>query len=161
MDELEININAMFTALHLKPTKTSVVKDVSIQFIVEIFGTIVCGINRVDYTAVKIVIDDHFKGYRVIYITTNDNMNEKRYEVIWELMVGGYMRWIRFEYPRLFTSLITNENFGNKIIKERLNRFDDNAKYSYLIEQNQWAMRNASTYVLAVDPGFYDTMPEK
>ncbi len=160
IQELEVEINSMLAALQLKANKVSIVKDVSVQFIVDDFGTVVCGINRVDYIEVKKVIDAHFDGYRIIYITTNDNMSEKRYEVVWELMTGGYLKWIRFEHPRLFANLINIENFGNKIIVERLRRFNNRAKYKYLIEQNEWARRSSGTYVLSVDPGFYDLMVE-
>ena len=159
IQELEIEINAALAALQLKQNKISIVKDVSVQFVIEDFGTIVCGINRVDYTEVKKIIDAHFDGYRIIYITTNDNMSEKRYEVVWELMTAGYMRWIRFEHPRLFNNLINIDNFGNKIISERLARFGSKAKHKYLIEQNEWARRNSGTYILSMDPGFYDMMP--
>lgn len=161
MKELDIQINASLTALQLKSSKLSLVKDVSIQFVIEEFGTIICGINRIDYSAVKKVVDEHYEDYRIIYITTNDTLLEKKYEIIWELMTGGYMRWIRLEHPRLFRNLITLENFGNRIITERMNRFAGKAKYNYLIAQNEWAKKVAETYVLSVDAGFYDMMPER
>ena len=160
IEDLEIEINTMLNALQLRPNKVYIVKDVSVQFVIEEFGTIVCGINRTDYVEVKKVVENHFVDYRIIYITTNDDLSKKRYEVIWELMTGGYMRWLRYEYPRLFNNLISIDNFGMKIIKERLLRYNNRTKYVYLIEQNEWAMRNSGTYVLSMDPGFYDSMPE-
>ena len=158
--ELEIELNNIIIALQLRSNKISVVKNVSVQFVIAEFGTVICGINRIDYSEVKKVIDTHFDGYRILYVTTNDDLSAKRYEIIWELMTAGYMRWLRFEYTRLFTNLITVENFGIKIITERLKRFNGKVKYKYIIEQNEWAMRNAGTYILSIDPGFYDMMPE-
>jgi hypothetical protein len=160
LEDLEIDLLAMVTAFQLTAKKVSVVKDISVQFVIEEFGTVICGINRIDYIEVKKVIDTHFSGYRVVYITTNDDMSTKRYEVLWELMTGGYMRWLRYEFPSTFKNTLINWGLSSKIINERLRRFNGREKYKYLIGQNEWALRSSENYVLSVDPGFFDMMIE-
>ena len=46
-----------------------------------------------------------------------------------------------------------------KIIKERLKVWDNAPKYRFLIDENEAALREATTYVLSVDPAFFDSMP--
>ena len=158
--ELEIEISILVSKLQLRTKRINLTKNTSFQFIAEDFGVVVCGMNHVDYVTVKTLVEDHLKDYKVVYVSVVDNISEKRYELIWELMTVGYMRWIRYENSHRFTNLITMENFGRKIIDERLRRFNKRPMYKYLIEQNEWAKRNAASYVLAVDPGFFDMMPE-
>lgn len=161
LESIEIEVRNMLKALRLNFNVVRLTKGSSIQFVIEDFGTVVCCISRMDYSTVKEVVEDTFAGYRVLYITTDEDISTKRFDVVWELMTAGYMRWIRFEHQRIFNNLIKFENFGNKIIDERLRRFAGRPKYKYLIEQNEWARRNADTYVMSLDPGFYDMMPEE
>jgi len=150
----------MIHALRIKAKKISLIKGVSTQFVVEEFGTIICAIKRVEYTLVDAAVDDNFPGWRKVYITSSDDFNAKREELIWELMKSGYMRWIRFNYPQLFKNLIVMNNYGNKIIDQRLKIWNNQPKYKFMIEDNVEAKKVAATYILSADPGFFDFMPE-
>ena len=157
---LETYTGELVTALRLKYRKISVVRGVSFQLVIEDFGVIVCGINRSDYTEVSSMINIHFAGWRVVYITTKEAIYEKKEEIIWALMRSGYLTYIRAAYPRQFNNLITIEGFGNKIIRQRLAIWGDAPKYKWLVEENEAALRESDTYILSVNSGFYDYMPE-
>lgn len=160
MDDLALEITSILEAFRLNFKKMSVVKDASIQFIVEQFGLIVCGLNRADYLMVSKAIEKQFgSGWRVVYVADGDSLLKKKEEILWDLMRSGYMRHIRYSYPRQFRELITMQNFDKKIIAQRLEVWNGQAKFKFLIEENQAALREASTYILSVDPGFYDHMP--
>lgn len=161
MVELEDAIVIMMHALRVDYKVDRVIKGISFQFVVEQFGTIVCGLNRQDYKLVDNQIKQSYPGWRVVYITTFDNMLEKKEETIWKLMEGGYMRWVRLTYPRPYTELIVMQEFGKKIINKRLEIYKDKPRYRFLIEDNEDAKHYPATSILSWDPGFYDSMPEE
>ena len=150
----------MIQALRLKAKKISLVKSVSSQFIIEEFGTIICAIDRMEYIVVDSAIDDNFPDWRKIFVSSGDDMNVKREELVWELMKSGYIRWLRFRYQQLFKNLIVMNNFGNKIIDQRLKIWNNKPKYKSMIEDNVQVKKLAATYIMSVDPGFFDYMPE-
>jgi hypothetical protein len=160
MDELKVNIGIILKSLRVTCKEISLVKDISFQFVIEDFGMIISGINRADYSIVKEAVDFHFKDWRSVYFTTFDDVIEMKESIVWELMRAGYMRWIRFNFPRQFNNLIVMEGFGRKIIDQRLKIYGGRPKYKFLIEDNEDAKNSADSYVLSIDPGFYDTMPE-
>ena len=157
---LETYMGELITALRLKYRKATVVRGVSFQLLIEDFGVMVCGINRSDYTEVSSVINRHFPGWRVVYINTTEAVYEKKEEVLWELMRSGYLTYIRNSYPRQFNNLIVVEGFGNKIIRQRLSIWGDSPKHKWLVDENKAALRESDTYILSVNSGFYDYMPE-
>jgi len=159
MIELEVGIETMLRALHVPFKKIIVLKDISIQFLVEDFGVMICGINRVDYAEVNEKINNDYPGWRLVYITTNDDLTEIRYEVIWTLMQSGYMKWIRINYPREFKNLVIETGFGNRIIAERLKRWGDLPKNTFFVQDNISAKSTATNYVLTTEPAFFDYMP--
>lgn len=162
LQEVEIHIRVMLKTLLLSSKKMSILKNVAVAFLIEDFGTIVCGINRVDYSQVDSVLEEQFKGYRRVYITTQENVAQKKYDVIWALMRGGYMRWLRASYPRqLKNILMGGDGLGNRIIAERLRIWADRPKYGYLIEDNKSVANYGLLRELAHDPGFFDYMPEE
>ena len=161
LNELEIDLQIMLDALRLEFKKIYLVKEVSVQFIIEDFGVILCGIDRTEYSTINEAIIKRFgKGWRVVYITTQDLLYERKDTFIWELMRSGYMRYIRTKFPREFKELITIQNFGKKIIEQRLKIWADDPKYRFLVEENKIALTVVTSYILSVDPSFYDTMPE-
>ena len=94
-------------------------------------------------------------------IKPDDILEEKRMEVIWELMKSGYMHYLRTEIPRTFKELIISKGWDKKIINKRLELYGDDPKYNYWRELNKWALKESSTYVLSVDPGFFDFLSEE
>lgn len=161
MSELEEAIGVMLKALKLSSKKTVLVRGVSVQFAINDFGLIVCGINRPDYKIIDGMVRKAYKDWRVVYITTYDDMVEKKEEVIWELMKGGYLRWIRLNFPRQFQDFIIMHGFGRKIIEKRLKIWNNKPKYKFLIADNEDAFKNPETYILGTEQSFYDMIPEE
>jgi hypothetical protein len=95
-------------------------------------------------------------GWRIIYIKPNDLFEEKKMEVIWELMGSGYFSYLRSERPRTFKEMITQQGWDRKVIEKRLELYGDDPKYNYLRDLNQWAAKQSSGYLLSTDPSFFD-----
>ena len=157
---LETEIEVMLKAYRVPFRKEALESNLPNLYIIEDFGVIISGFERVEYTIVANRIATHYKGYRFIPITTMDNMNEKKDEVLWELMRSGYMRYIRTSYPGQFKTLLTQYGLGRKIINERLRIWGDAPKYKYLVEENRSFLGSSEVYALSMDPAFYDFMPE-
>jgi hypothetical protein len=156
--EMEAEVGIALQSLRVPTKKVSVVPDVSVQFISEEFGTIVSVIERADYGFVHDSVQRDYPNYRYIYVSTFDSLIEKKDEIIWGLMEGGYMTYIRQNYPRQFQRLVA-DGFGDKIIRERLRRWADMPKYKFLIEENIRAKGVPTSMVLSTEPAFYDYMP--
>lgn len=160
--ELSEDVALMLHQLKLSSRKASISKDRSILFIVEDFGLIVCCIERIDYVQIKEIVAKDYKDWRLFFIATSDNVAEKKNQVLWDLMRCGYMKWLRFNFPRQIKNvLIGPNNLGNKIIEERLRVWNGRPKYKYLIEDNRVAIRNGVQRELTNDPSFFDYMPEE
>jgi len=160
IESLEIHIRPILQTLRLAFDVYYLTKGTSIQFVVNDFGTIICGLDRNEYSGVNDVVESNFPGYRKVFFSSFDDPLEKKDEIIWALMSGGYMRWLRFTFPRQFTNSIVMENLGNRIIDERLKRWNDKAMFKSFIDDNKDARVNSASYILSIDPGFFDYMPE-
>lgn len=161
LEELETQISVMISAFHVKARKLSLVRDISSQYLIEDFGVIICAIDRKDYSIVDSAVEESFEGWRKVYIATTDDMNQKREELLWELMRSGYMKYVRFNYPHFFKNLIIMHDFGRKVIEKRLEVWGDKPKYKFMILDNKDARRLSSSYLLSTEPGFFDFMPEE
>ena len=160
LSELESDLSIMLSSFRVTFNRTQVMKDVSFQLVVDEFGVIICGIERADYTLIKDSVDRSFgDGWRVVYVAMQDPLYEKKEEILWELMRSGYIRYIRNKYPRQFRELIVMQNFGKKIIEKRLEVWGGDPKYKYLVDENKAALNEAATYIMSMDPSFYDYMP--
>jgi len=157
-EEMEAEISITLQSLKVPSKKVSVVPDVSIQFVCDEFGVVVSVINRADYSYILKTVKEHYPGYNYVFVSTYDNLIEKRNQIVWTLMEGGFMTYIRQNFPRQFQHLMT-DGFGNKIIRERLRRWNDEPKFKFLINENVQAMDIPVTMVLATEPAFFDYMP--
>ena len=161
--EMEAEIGITLQSLRVPTKKLSVEGLVLggyrlVQFKSDDFGTIVSVIQRADYGYIHEVVQRDFPGYRYVYVSTFDNLIEKRDEIIWSLMEGGYLIYIRQNFPRQFQQLIT-DGFGNKIIRERLRRWDNAPKFKFFIDENTEVMKIPVTMMLSREPAFFDYMP--
>ena len=157
-EEMEAEVAITLQSLRVPSKRVSLVKDVSVQFVCNDFGTVVSVITRADYGYINKTVKEHYPDHRYVYVSTYDNLIEKRDEIVWAMMQGGFMTYIRQNFPRQFQRLIT-DGFGNKIINERLRRWADKPMYRFLIEDNEKAKDVPVTMVLATEPAFYDYMP--
>ncbi len=162
LSELEDHVAITLNQLHVTHKKMSVMRGSSTQFMVDDFGLVVCCINRVDYAQVNDAVVEQFKGWRTVYITTNDDITEMKYRILWALMRGGYMKWLRYNFPRQVKNTLNGtDNLAQLIIKERLRLWGDNPKYRFFVEDNKVALRNGILRELTSDPSFFDYMPEE
>jgi len=158
ISDLQIEVEVILYALRLNIKKLKIGQYLPDIFVVEDFGLLVIGLDKEDYTQINSKLTLEYKGYKLFYIECDDNLTEKKEELIWELMRLGYMRHIRKNYPRQFQGLIS-DNFGRRIIKERLRIWNDQPMYKYLIEENNLALTAPENAILARDPAFFDYMP--
>jgi hypothetical protein len=156
-------VESMLKALRLTYRKTNIIKDISQQFICDTFGVVISVTTSADYTFVRdaVVAKIPLFDFRHVFITNLSNILEARQNLIWALAEGGYLKYVRLNFPRQFTDLITMHDFGNKIIDERLVRWGNKPKYKFLIDEAMQAKRMSSTMILSAEPSFFDYMPEK
>lgn len=161
IQELEVQISIMLRHFFLSFKTASFMRGASIQLIVEDFGLVICCIDRLDYKQVDDHANTEYKGWRKVFVSTTDDLTEKRYEILWALMRGGYMRWLRSAHPRQIKNVLVGaDNLGRKIIEERLRIWNGKPKFSFWIADNEFVLANGILSELARDPGFFDHMPE-
>lgn len=162
LQELEEHVAIILNQLRVKYRMMNLIKGVSTQLMVEDFGLIICCINRADYTQVNNAVLEQFKDWRTLYITTNDDITTKRLEILWSLMRCGYMKWLRYTFPRQVRNILNGpDDLGRKIIEERLRIWGDKPKFKFLVADNRVAFKNGILRELTNDPSFFDYMPEE
>ncbi len=153
-------INIMLSALWVPFKRVSLGTNFPDIFILEDLGVVVIGIDPSDYSYMLNKIVAKFKSYRYIFVSTSETIHDRKDDIIWDLMRSGYMRYIRSKYTRQFNNLI-QQNFGRRIITERLRVWGDSPKYKYLVEENKQCLNISAPYLVTIDPAFFDYMPEK
>lgn len=153
------DVGVLLGALKVTYNVTNVLKHITTQYVISDFGVVVSVVSAGDLGVVSERVEKSFDGWRHIYITSADNVNEKRYEVIWDLMRSGYMRWLRYIYSARFLNIIETDNLGGRIIEERLRIWGLQNKYKFLIEDNLEAKKIGFRRMLTQDPSFFDYMP--
>lgn len=125
-----------------------------ITFVVNMFG-------------VKIIYGEEFgyigndKDWHIVKITPDDNLVEKREEVILKLIEAGYFHYLRNTLPGTFKKMISQLNWDRKLVNERLERYGGRPKYNYWASYTKSGLNDAANFVMATDPGFYDFLPPK
>jgi hypothetical protein len=99
-------------------------------------------------------------SWRIVVVRSNNLFEEKKMEIFWKLMKSGYIHYLRTEVPRTFKAMIAQQGWDKKIIEKRLEIYGNDPKYNYWRNLNQWALKEASTYVLSMDPGFFDFLED-
>ncbi len=160
IDELDVQVGIMLHRLMIIFKKHTILDGMAIQYTITDFGVIVCVIERMDYTQINDITERSYGGWRKVFIAMEDSLIEKKHELIWELMKSGYMKWIRINYKGQFDNLITMQNFGNRIIDQRLKIWNGKEKYKFMIDDNTDARNRAASSILTREPAFFDSMPE-
>lgn len=147
-----IEINDVEQMLHSFNVEFEVITAGDILFRVPLFGV------QVVFSPTGLLPEStrSSKGWRAVKININDDFEEKKMETFWELMRAGYIHYLRMEFSNTFKRMITSNNWDKKIIEKRLELYGDDPKYTYLRDLNVWAKKQSSTYLLSMDPGFYD-----
>jgi hypothetical protein len=157
---LTAEVEIMLSALRVPYKKVPLEASLPDLFILERFGVVVAGFERIEYSIILNRVNSHYRGYRFVPVASDDDLIAKKDELLWELMRGGYMRFIRLSYPAQYKNLLFEYGLGRKIINERLRIWGDVPKYKYLVEENKRVLESSEQYVLNIDPAFYDFMPE-
>ena len=72
------------------------------------------------------------------------------------------MKWLRTTFPRQTRELLVGtNNMARRIVEERLRIWNKKAKYKFLIEGNEVALRENLYFELSRDLSFFDYMPEE
>jgi len=158
-DELCDDTRVMLQTLRLDFKEHYPTSKVEYQFIVDQFGLVVHVIDERFYQPPEPTLNP-YEYWREVHIDRQSDLNEKREEVVWELMKSGYMTWLRSENSRAFKNLIINYDYSRKIINQRLKIWGDKPKYRYWVQINTEASYASASYILSVDPSFFDYMPE-
>ncbi len=153
------DIGAILAALRIPFSVISLNKKISVQYVINEFGVVISLQTESDLSIIRNKIERSFYGYRYIFVYINDDLEETRYKIIWDLMRSGYMIWLRETYGQRFINFIDENNFGTKIIDERLRIWNNKAKFGYLIRKNLEAKEVGYRRTLATDPSFFDYMP--
>jgi len=162
LQELVIDVGIMLKQLRLEFTEISLLRNITSQFVINDFGTIVCCLDKASYTQIDSKLIDEYSGWRKVFISPIDKLEEAKLEVLWALMRSGYMKWLRYTYPRQVKSILNGtDNLGNRIIAERLRIWNNEPRYKFLINDNMEVKRSGLIMEISRDPGFFDYMPEK
>lgn len=127
----------------------------------DIFDVPIFGVKVVVYDEGDKFNPQNIKGFvdgswRVVLIKLGDDLEERKMEIIWELMESGYMHYLRMSHPRTFKHLVSLQGWDRKIISKRLEIYGNSQKYSYLKELNEDALKESASFILSLDPGFFD-----
>lgn len=131
------------------------------QFVIEQFGIVLCALEQDDIKLVATKIYEFYKDYRITYVTPDDDLNKKKEDILWDFTRGGYIRWLRINYPRKFNQTIVDQGLGTKLLKERIAGYKNKPKYNFWIEEDKDALKTPTSYLLSIEPGFFDFLPEK
>lgn len=103
--------------------------------------------------------EDANEDWYMVVVYPQHDMREVRGNIIWTLAKGGFFNYLRSEYPNTFKQMLagrSGEDWHQKIIKKRLEFFGNKPKYKYYRDMNLDYLRESSTIVMSLDPGFYD-----
>lgn len=99
-------------------------------------------------------------NWRCVVINPTDNLEEKRFEVLWELVKSGYFHYLRDEFPNTFKKMLTMQNYDRRLIEKRLETFQSTQKYNYFRQLNESAKGMSVSAILSAEPGFFDFLQE-
>jgi len=114
------------------------------------FGTKVVYYDKQTYDK-KVLV-----GWHIAYIHVDYTVMKARDAIFFALQKGGYVHYLRTNYKNTFNQAMTMQGWDRTINKERKKLYKDLPKYSYLKELINFAEGEGTSYVLAMDPGFYD-----
>jgi len=159
--DLEPDIEVMLNAFRLSYQPFFFTKHLPKCYLIQEFGIIVLGLGQAQKPEMEDKLKNKFPKHIHFYIYPSDKFSTKRYWLLWELMRGGYMIYLRTNYASYITKILQQDNLARRIIEERLRIWGESPKYHYLVNLNKEALAYNPAAVLSREPGFYDYMPEK
>ena len=131
------------------------------QYSIKAFGVVVCVVDAENINFVANKLYEFFSGWRVLYVTSIKELEDKKNDLLWELARSGYLKWLRLTNYRRFYNLLNTSNLANKIIKKRLSIYGDKQKYAFLKQEDESALKTSTVHLLSMDPAFFDFVPEE
>jgi len=120
-------------------------------------------IFEVDHFGVKVIYLDGqtfdkkiLHGWHVAYVHPDYTILKAKETIVFGLMKGGYFHYLRHNYKNTFSKMMAFEGWDKMIENERKRIYKDHPKYNYIRGLMEDAKREGSTYVLSMDPGFFD-----
>jgi len=123
-------------------------------FEVEKFGV------KIVYLDGQLFDNKALKGWHVVYVHPDYNVPKARDAIVFGLMKGGYFHYLRHNYKKTFSKLLTFEGWDRSLNAERKRMYKDIPRYNYIREIMKKANQEGATYTLSTDPGFFDWLIE-
>jgi len=98
------------------------------------------------------------EGWYVGYVHPDFDIIEAKQKVVWALVRGGYFHYLHHNYKNTFNKVLSAEGWDKALMVYRDRIYKELPKYSYYRELNDLAMKQPSSYVLSIDPAFFDFM---
>ena len=99
-------------------------------------------------------------GWYVAWIHPDYDLKEAREKIVWALVRGGYFHYLRTAYKKTFGSMISSQGWDRLLIEYRMKLFKNEPKYAYQREINEDAIKMSPSYLMSLDPGFFDWLVE-
>lgn len=151
-DEVNRMLFVLLSQYNIKYSMQQIAK--SFIFEVERFGV------KIVYLDGKEFEDKILDGWHIAWIHPDFDTEKARHKIVWALIKGGYFHYLRNNYRNTFNRTISSEGWDKALIDERLRRYKNQPKYNYLKEINEEARAESPSFVLSIDPGFYDFIVE-
>ena len=108
MDIKELENLIEISLIHFKMpfVKHGVSQGLATLFVIEDFGLVVCCFAPKDYVQVTGILANKYSDWRRVLVSDSDDAQSKRFEILWNLMRGGYMKWLRYNFPRQTNNIL-------------------------------------------------------
>jgi len=145
----------LFNLLSIYNVKFNVVKaGNSMIFEVEQFGV------KIIYLDGQTFDKKTLHGWHIAYVHPDYSIIKAKEAIVFGLIKGGYFHYLRHNYKNTFNKMLAFEGWDKMVEKERKRIYKDHPKYNYIRGLMDDAKREGSSYVLSIDPGFYDFIIE-
>lgn len=157
--ETSYDVEVLLKALKIPFSTTNVMRHITTQFIIDDLGIVLSVLNPSDYSTINERVNFLFKEWKLMYIASTTDVVDRRYNIIFDFMRSGYMKWLRRAYRNQYVQIIETDNLGRRIIEERLRLWDNKPKYRLFIQENIEALKTSFRRIVSEEPGFFDYMP--
>lgn len=99
-------------------------------------------------------------GWQIAYIHPDYTISDSKEKIVWALARGGYFHYLRNNYKKTFHQMMYSQGWDRLLVDYRMKLYKDTPKYAYLREINSNALKTSSSYMISMDPGFYDWVVE-
>jgi hypothetical protein len=124
----------------------------SVIYTVPTFGTKVIYLNGQEFSKKEL------DGWNVGYVHPDFDIIEAKQKVVWALVRGGYFHYLHHNFKNTFNKILNDQGWDKALMVYRDTIYKDIPKYAYYRELNDFARKQPSSYILSIDPAFFDFM---